>query len=87
MNKVTYRFLLREDIKAKEEKKYIYLYVNMNGKTKMYSVGCVIVPKFFDKDKQKVKPGCPDYSVINAKLRSIQNQLNDIIIKADLDHR
>jgi len=87
MNKISYRFILRNGIVTKDLQQYIYLYCNLNGKTKNFAVGYSVLAKYWDEGKQRAKPGCPDYSIINAKLSTIQNLVNNIIVKASLDGR
>ncbi len=87
MNNFKYRFILRNDITAKDGGKFIYLYVNINGKTKTFAVGYSVLSKYWEISKQRVKPGCPDYALINTKLSGIQNTINNIVIRAQLDQR
>lgn len=87
MNNIKYNFILRNDIKAKDRQQYIYLYCNINGKTKVFSVGYAVDKKFWDIRAQRVKPGCNDFSIINAKLSGLQNQINNIITRAELDQK
>jgi integrase len=63
------------------------LYCNVNGKTKVFAVGYSVLLKHWDSKNQRARVGCPDFSIINAKLSGIQNLINNIITRAELDKR
>lgn len=84
MNRISYNYRLRNDITAPDGKKYIILVTNINHKCKPHAIGYSVHENYFDEKAQRVKPGCPDYTVINARLTAIKTWLDQLIITSDL---
>ncbi|MEI6062917.1 MAG: site-specific integrase [Bacteroidota bacterium] len=87
MNSTQFTVKLRADSTRKDGTSSLYLYANINGKRKYYSLRKSILPKYWNEEKQEVNSRCDNWHIINRKIKDYISKAEDLTARANLDNR
>lgn len=87
MNTTHFRFELRTKTIKSDGSCTIFLYANVNGERKYYSLHYSILPDFWNKAKQCVYAKCDNWHKINNTIDTYRSRADQLKLYADLDNR
>jgi site-specific recombinase XerD len=83
MNKVHIKFLLRKDRAKSNGLSPIYMYANINGKVKHFSLNHAVNTKAWNEKKQEVSVTFPNWNTINDDIARYRSKAEKMRIAAD----
>ncbi len=87
MNRFKIYATLRNDRPRIDGSYGIYIYAKVNGKKSYFSTGHSVQKKFWNLNTQEVKATCPDWAVLNSRIRTVKNRLVNHIAQCDHENR
>jgi len=87
MNTTQFLIKLRADSTRKDGTSSLYLYANINGKRKYYSLRKSVLEKYWNEGKQEVSSRCDNWDIINRKIKDFISKAEDLAARANLDNR
>ena len=87
MNTTQFIIKLRADSTRKDGTSSLYLYANINGKRKYYSLRKSVLEKYWNEEKQVVSSRADNWDKINRTIKDFKNKAEDLATRANLDNR
>jgi len=87
MNTTQFIVKLRADSTRKNGTSSLYLYANVNGKRKYYSLHKSVLEKHWNEEKQTVSSLCDNWNIINRTIKDYIGKAEDLAARANLDNR
>ncbi len=78
---------MRADSTRKNGTSSLYLYANINGKRKYYSLRKSVLEKHWNEERQEVSSKCDNWHIINRTIKDYISKAEDLAARANLDNR